>query len=628
MAAFVINGDTYLFNILGSARFKVFKWNGTDLLEIASLQLPNRPVSLAVSRDAKKAYLGIATGAGPAFSEIDVVDLTNPTAPALTGQVLPYGGLIMDIRPQGDILLIRALNSVYAATIAGQLVWSMPAPAVQSTMLRIEPTQGNIAYIADNLGNLIKLTGIGTGSPASLTIQGPGLPFFPYDGVFHPSGKWLYVSSWPAGANIASFVLKVDTAANTASGTGRALPLAHYAIALNAGTNRVYLTGAYNATLLHTYSIDNATGDLAFTARLGFPVSSIVSPFALAVPSAPAPIATDSIAPVTTANPSPSANASLWNNTSVTAALQATDSGGSGVKEIHFTLSGAQSGSGVVSAESASVSITTEGITTLTYWAIDNAGNAEVANTLIIRIDTTPPAIAASAPSTLPNSNGWNKTNVTLNWTCADSLSGVQSTNASQTLSSEGANQSATGTCTDLAGNTSSNTQRGVNIDKTPPTFNLPGAIAADATSPLGAAISYSASATDNLDPSPTITCSPGSGSVFPIGITNVNCATSDKAGNLASVSPGFQVTVGGASDQVAALIALLNSFNLGVGGNSFAAKLSNIQSAIHSGQNACGQLGAFINEVAAQSGKKLTVAQANQLTAAANRIKAVLGVC
>jgi len=36
--------------------------------------------------------------------------------------------------------------------------------------------------------------------------------------------------------------------------------------------------------------------------------------------------------------------------------------------------------------------------------------------------------------------------------------------------------------------------------------------------------------------------------------------------------------------------------------------------------------IGAFINEVLAQSGKALTTAQANQLIAAANRMKATVG--
>ncbi|HWP64065.1 MAG TPA: PxKF domain-containing protein, partial [Candidatus Binatia bacterium] len=48
--------------------------------------------------------------------------------------------------------------------------------------------------------------------------------------------------------------------------------------------------------------------------------------------------------------------------------------------------------------------------------------------------------------------------------------SGPVSPTVSETLSSEGANQSATGTCTDAAGNTASDTQSGIDIDLTPPT--------------------------------------------------------------------------------------------------------------------------------------------------------------
>jgi hypothetical protein len=40
----------------------------------------------------------------------------------------------------------------------------------------------------------------------------------------------------------------------------------------------------------------------------------------------------------------------------------------------------------------------------------------------------------------------------------------------------------------------------------------------------------------------------------------------------------------------------------------------------------ACSSLSAFLNEVQAQSGKKLTEAQAQQLTAAANDIRALIG--
>jgi len=55
---------------------------------------------------------------------------------------------------------------------------------------------------------------------------------------------------------------------------------------------------------------------------------------------------------------------------------------------------------------------------------------------------------------------------------------------------------------------------------------------------------------------------------------------------------------------------------------------LQNIQSNLSGGQTnaVCGQLAAFISEVTDQSGQGLTVAQANQLIAAANQILALVG--
>src|SRR4029077_4706726 len=82
--------------------------------------------------------------------------------------------------------------------------------------------------------------------------------------------------------------------------------------------------------------------------------------------------------PVTTAQLSPTPNGAGWNNTSVTVTFTSTDKpGGTGVKEIHFTLTGAQSGSNIVSGSSTSVTISTEGITTVSFFAIDNGGNQE-----------------------------------------------------------------------------------------------------------------------------------------------------------------------------------------------------------------------------------------------------------
>ena len=67
---------------------------------------------------------------------------------------------------------------------------------------------------------------------------------------------------------------------------------------------------------------------------------------------------------------------------------------GSGVKKIHYSLAGAESGGGVASGAVTAVPVSAEGVTTLTYFARDNAGNQEAAKTLTVRIDKSGPVIA------------------------------------------------------------------------------------------------------------------------------------------------------------------------------------------------------------------------------------------
>lgn len=105
----------------------------------------------------------------------------------------------------------------------------------------------------------------------------------------------------------------------------------------------------------------------------------------------------DATAPATIATPSPGPNTNGWNRSPVTVTLAATDNaGGSGVKEVHYSLAGATSGSQVVTGDSATVTISAEGTTTLTYFAVDNAGNQEPSQTLTVRINRTPQLTALS----------------------------------------------------------------------------------------------------------------------------------------------------------------------------------------------------------------------------------------
>ena len=128
--------------------------------------------------------------------------------------------------------------------------------------------------------------------------------------------------------------------------------------------------------------------------------------------------------------------------------------------------------------------------------------------------------------------------------------------------------------------------------------------------------------ATDDVDPNPTVTCTPASGSPFPNGDTTVICTATDKAGNTGTAS--FAVTVRGAAEQLAELRADVH----GVGtGESLSAKVNAAQAAYSSGdeRGTCEILGAFINLVDAQAGKHILSHTADALIADATRVRAVL---
>ena len=159
-------------------------------------------------------------------------------------------------------------------------------------------------------------------------------------------------------------------------------------------------------------------------------------------------------------------------------------------------------------------------------------------------------------------------------------------------------------------------------LDESPPVLTVPAGIVANATGPGGATVSFLASAIDDVDGSVVVTCLPPAGATFVIGTTAVTCMASDTAGNIASAS--FDVQVKGADEQLDDLTAAVN----GVGaGSSLADKLTIARTALGAGDigATCETLAAFMHETSAQSGKKLTPAQAAELGAAAARIRSVL---
>ncbi len=163
--------------------------------------------------------------------------------------------------------------------------------------------------------------------------------------------------------------------------------------------------------------------------------------------------------------------------------------------------------------------------------------------------------------------------------------------------------------------------------DTTPPILTLPSIVLADATSPMGASVDYSnlVSATDETDGLVPLSCTPPSGSLFPIGDTTVECTATDGAGN-SSTAP-FTVHVRGADEQVADLLALVESYDLGKLGTSLHDKLVTVQRFLAAGKprQAEENLDSFIGQVEAQRGKGLTAEQADALSSAALRIMDVI---
>ena len=78
--------------------------------------------------------------------------------------------------------------------------------------------------------------------------------------------------------------------------------------------------------------------------------------------------------------------------------------------------------------------------------------------------------------------------------------------------------------------------------DTTAPVLVLPGDLSAEATSPSGASVDFTASASDAVDGDVPVSCDHASGDTFGLGTTTVTCSAVDAAGNPTSGT--FDVTV------------------------------------------------------------------------------------
>lgn len=175
------------------------------------------------------------------------------------------------------------------------------------------------------------------------------------------------------------------------------------------------------------------------------------------------------------------------------------------------------------------------GMTTVSCGGSDSAGNLARGSFTVTVQDTTGPAVHVPGGISF-EATGPSGAAATFHAVASDLVDGqvpVDCQSPSGTVFPLGPT---TVTCTarDAAGNTGSDSFTVRVVDGTPPRLSLPVSITAEATSAAGAAVNYVASATDLVDRDVPVTCSEASGSTFSLGSHQINCLSTDAAGNSA----------------------------------------------------------------------------------------------
>ncbi|QXE33812.1 HYR domain-containing protein [Streptomyces sp. GMY02] len=183
------------------------------------------------------------------------------------------------------------------------------------------------------------------------------------------------------------------------------------------------------------------------------------------------------------------------------------------------------------------------GETTVTCTATDEQGNTGRATAVIKVVDTTAPVVRVddrTVQATSPDGAV-----IDYGATAVDGIDGPVSVVCVPLSGSAFPVGKTTVTCTatDSAGNVGTDTAVFTVVDGGAPVVRVDDRIV-EITGGTGGVIRYTADATDVIDGTVPVTCTPPSGSRFPIGRTTVTCTAKDKAGNTGRDTAVFTVVL------------------------------------------------------------------------------------
>jgi hypothetical protein len=225
--------------------------------------------------------------------------------------------------------------------------------------------------------------------------------------------------------------------------------------------------------------------------------------------------------------------------------VEATSAGGAVVAYSAVTAIDDIDGSTPVACDAAAGSLFALGSTTVTCTATDYQGNIGTSSFRIDVVDRTRPILNGAGDVVVEADSSLGSIASLPNVTALDAVSGTLAVTCDATSGAQFGLGDTVVTCSaaDAAGN-SATTQYTVSVrDTRGPVVERPTVAAAEATSTQGATVNFGAvTAVDTVDGPVAVSCAPGSGSVFALGVTTVSCSALDARGNTGSVA--FPVSV------------------------------------------------------------------------------------